>query len=542
MSQRSTAQARPSSPASDARLVVALQVFLGLMVAFQVVIFCWHAWQMVLFPYQLDYGEGPILQLALRVTRGQPLYPPLNAGYPYAIASYLPFYYLLVALAAWITGPSFLGGRLISCLAALVVAAVSGRMVWEKTRNRFAACATAGIVLAIPVFLVWSVLMRIDMVALACSIAGFHLFTRGRRLPGIILFALAVFTRWTNIAGIFAAFVGLLRERRWKTAIGWAAAQAGLILALVFGALLITKGGMYEQLRWHTSTSLGKQWSWAQVLLLLSIAGRNWPVYYAASLLGAAWCAARAPHRVLVIYLLGACAIYLTSGRVGSTFNYFLEPLALGTVAVGVFMGEVMGGREAPGAGLAAARYARWRPLMLGIAGALALQMVWTDRHLPYTISLLRPEASGSAGRRVVELIRDAPGMVICEDVGLNELAGKEPPIDPFEFTMLSRAGAIDPSRVYRDVRAGRFPLIIFRFDARQVAGNQVNYAYLFDRFPMQIIAGVLDRYELQEKTGPYHVYAPKRAGRSGAGDELLPYGSFSLAPRARSRSTRLSR
>jgi hypothetical protein len=504
---------RPTAAPQDERLVCIVQWFLGVMVSLQIAVFCYHAWQMIAFPYQLDYGEGPILQLALRVARGQSLYPPLNAGYPYAIASYLPFYYLLAALGAWITGPSFLGGRLISCLAALVVAVIAILMVWDKTKNRFAAYATGGIILAIPVFLVWATLMRIDMVALACSIAGFYLFTRGRRLAGISLFALAVFTRWTNIAGIFAAFVGLLLERRWKAAVAWAVAQAGLILALIFGAMLVTRGGMYEQLRWHTSTSLGKQWSWAQVLLLLSIAGRNWPVYFAASLVGAIWCAARAPHRTLVIYFLGACAIYLTSGRVGSTFNYFLEPLAVGTMAAGVFLGEVTGQAGTGGQSPALPHDKRWRPLVLGMAGALALQMVWTDRHLPYTISLLRPEASGSAGRRVVELIREAPGMVICEDVGLIELAGKEPSIDPFEFTQLSRAGAIDPRQVYRDVREGKFPLIIFRFDAKQVAGNQVSYAYLFDRFPMEIVAAVLERYELQEKLRPYYVYAPKRIG-----------------------------
>jgi len=486
---------------SEERLVVVGQAFLAVMVVLQVLNFLWQGlFFTFMFPYQLDYGEGPILQLALRIVRGQGLYPPLNADYPYAIASYLPFYYLLSAAGVWLAGPSFVGGRLISLLATLVVALSTGLIVWDHTKHRFASLATGGVILAIPVFLVWSTLMRVDMVALACSIAGFYLFTRGRRGPGIVLFALGVFTRRTNITAIFVAFVGLALQRKWRQLVVWALAQGALIAALVVGAMLVTKGTMYEQLRWHTSTSLGKQWSWDQVLLLISIAGRNWPVYFAVSAVGAAWCLARARHRVLFIYFLTACAVYLTSGRVGSTFNYFLEPLAVGTVMAGVCMAELAQLKSKAAA----------RAGFLAMAGALALQMVWTDGHLRYTISLLRPEASLRDSRHVVERLRESPGMVLCEDVGLIELAGKETPLDPFEFTQLARAGAIKPEPVYEDVRQGRFSLVVFRFDAREIAGDQVSYSFLFDRWPMEMVGGVLDRYRLDEKAGPYYLYVPK--------------------------------
>jgi len=517
-----TAPAEASQPSSDVRLVHIVQWFLGVMVGLQFLYFLLYSWLMIIFPGQLDYGEGPILQLALRAARGQSLYPPLDQGC--AIASYLPFYYLLSALAAKITGPSFAGGRLISALAAVTIAVCVGLIVHHRTKGRYAAVVAGGTVLAIPVFLVWATLMRIDMVALACSVAGFCLFDRGKRLPGIVFFALGVFTRWTNIAAIAAALAGLVLQRKWKEAFGWAAAQLALIVALVIGAHLITRGGMYEQLRWHTSTSLGKSWGWFQVYDLLHKGWLNWPVYYVVSAVGTIWCLARRQHWALAIWSLGAWAIYLTSGRIGSTYNYFLEPFAVGMVCVGVLMAEslrpALAPREAgPDRQTGSPPYhtAVGRALGLAAMGALALQMVRTDTRMPQTLQVIRPYASGAASKAVVEILRQSPGMVMCEDVGLIELAGKEVPFDPFEFTMLSRAGAIKAEPVLEDVRRGRFSVFVTRFDVKQIAaviGNP-RFGFVFDRFPEEMVLALLDRYELAAVELPYYVYVPKAGGEA---------------------------
>jgi len=556
---------KSGEPPADERLVRIVQAFLGVMVALQVVYFLLYSWRMIVFPGQLDYGEGPILQIALRVARGQSLYPPLNQGYPYVIASYLPCYYLLSALALKITGPSFAGGRLISCLAALVIAVSVGLMVRERTKSRYAALVSGGTVLAIPVFVVWSTLMRIDMPALAFSVAGFYVFQRGRRLPGIALFALAVFTRWTNIAAIAAALVGLLLARKWKTAIGWGLAQLALIVALVVGANLVTHGNMYEQLRWHTSTSLGKSWTWAQVYDLLHKGWLHWPVYYVVSAVGTIWCLARRRHWTLGIWSVAAWVIYLTSGRIGSTYNYFLEPLAVGMACAGVLVGETVARtkvnpeqaaglpRPLPQAG--SLRHQPWAmALGLAVMGALALQMVRTDTGMNQTLQMLRPLASGKASGAVVERLRQAPGMVMCEDVGLIELAGKEVPFDPFELTMLSRAGAIDAGPVLRDVRAGRFSVFITRFDAEDLVNKagDPGFAFIFDRFPMEMVRALVESYEpvgvtvevgprgteRRSRYQPYWVYVPKRemyaAGMSRRRREhALPYNSGVLLARS---------
>jgi len=490
--ERRTAEGSRRDP-----VVTAITAGVGLLLSLQAIIFLVHSWGCITFPYQLDYGEGPILQIALRVAAGKELYPDLT-GYPYVIASYMPGYYLLSALAARITGPSFAGGRFISFLGAITIALCVGMVVWERTRHRFASFAAGALILAIPHFLVWSTLMRVDIPALAFGVAGFCLFTRGRITAGIVLFALAVFTRRTAVAPMAAALLWLAWRSGWRAALKAAVVQALVIAVLVGAALLVTRGGLYRQLSWHTATSLGGSWTWQQVGVILSIAVRHWPVYLLLSGVGGVWCLARPRHRVLVVYLAIACGMALTMGRIGSSHNYLLEPLAAGAMVFGVAWAELAG----------PVRPRRIALLVLG--GLLAGQMLATDHRLSYNISLLRPRVSLAAGREVVSRLAEAPGMVLCEDVGLIELAGKEAPIEPFEFTQLARAGVVESAGVVEDLHRGRFSLVVLRCDAAEVRAGDPGVQWVFDRWLESALAEIRSEYRLDRRTGPYWLYVPR--------------------------------
>ncbi len=487
-------------------LVTLVAALAGILLALQAGYYLLYSYTMITFPYQLDYGEGPILQIAVRVARGEAMYPKELSSYPYIIASYMPVYYALSALAARATGPSFLGGRLIGALGGLAMAVCGAQYVWDKTRNRFAAFLAAGFVLAVPIIMVWSNLMRVDVPAHALSIAGFVLFERGWRLPGVGSMSLAVLTRRTNVGAIIASLVGLWAKRGWLAALMAGVAQAGLIAVLVLAANVWSGGGMFRQLSWHTSSSLGEAWTWEQVWLILSVALRQWPVYFALALAGALVCARRSSHFALLVYFLVTSALFLTVGRIGSSFNYLVEPLAVGGMMTGVLWAELA--KLGP----------KWRPALILVAGAVAIQLVWTGRDMNYNISLLRPEASASSSRAVVELIKEAPGPVLCEDVGLILLAGKEIPIEPFEFTQMAAGGVLDPEPAYRDVEEGRFPLIVLRFNPRDIPGHEPGEDWVCGRWPDGIIAPLMERYRLADTMQPYWLYVPSQPRTVPAG------------------------
>ena len=56
-----------------------------------------HLWGVVRFPYQLDYGEAPELNRALRLARGEPIYVDWSDP-PYQMANYTPLYPAVVSL------------------------------------------------------------------------------------------------------------------------------------------------------------------------------------------------------------------------------------------------------------------------------------------------------------------------------------------------------------------------------------------------------------------------------------------------------------
>ncbi len=491
--------------APSSSLLPLISALLGAVVALQVFIFSLHAYQAILFPYQLDYGEGPILQIAREVAQGRPLYPPVDRP-PYLIASYEPAYYLLSALGVKLFGVGFAFGRLLSCLSVVATALFAGLIVWDRTRHRFASFLTFGTILAMPHFMVWATLMRVDALALAFAVAGFWFFTRGVRWAGLPAFALAVFTRRTTVAGMGAGFLDYLQRRGWWPAIKTFAMQLALLAALLGGGIIITHGGMYRQLALHTATSLGKAWTWQQLWSLLWVPGnpcplKLWPVYFAITIIAAVWSAFNREARLLFFWFLFAGVIFLTGGRIGSAHNYLMEPTAVGAMMLGMMWAVASKKKGISQLGL-----------ML-IAGALLAQMVWTTQHLPETFSILQPRVNPSASQQVIELIRATDGPALVEDTGLSLLAGKEPPLMPFEFTMMARRGALDPEPIYRAVREGRYDLIVLRFnpfDPIEIGLHKPGEDWKGGRWPEGIIAGVQARYRLIEEVGPYFIFAPK--------------------------------
>ena len=505
MSDGQTGKAEAGEPKPGMSLMPVVSAILGTAVAVQVILFVLHAYQAIVFPYQLDYGEGPILQIAIEVARGRPMYPPV-ARPPYLIASYEPAYYLISALGVKLFGVGFWWGRLVSTLSVLATALFAALIVWDRTRNRFASFITGGTILAMPHFMVWATLMRVDAMALAFAVAGFWLFQRSARWAGLPLFSLAVFTRRTTVAALAAAYLGDARQRGLWKAMKILGAQVLLIAALLIGANLVTRGGMYAQLKLHTATSLGKAWTWQQLWSLLWVPGnpsplKLWPAYFAITLIAAIWSAFHREARVLFLWFAFACVIFLTGGRIGSAHNYLMEPTAIGAMMFGVMYAVLSRKRGLGQVGL-----------ML-LAGALAAQMVWTTQHLPETLSILQPRVDPRASQRIVELVKQTDGPALVEDTGLTLLAGKDPPLMPFEFTMMARAKALDPEPVYRAVREGRYPLIVLRFnpfDPVEIRLHKPGDDWKGGRWPDGVIAGVQARYRLLEEVGPYFVFVPR--------------------------------
>ena len=203
------------------------------------------------FPFPLDYGEGPILDQTLRLSQFKNVYRNNFASPPYTVSNYPPLFQLIQVPLAWIVGPAFWYGRLISILSAVSAAALIGLLLHTLTRDRIAAAIGALTLLAFPYLLPGSVLNRVDTLALALSLGGLYVTVRWpghRRGPWVagLLFTAAVFTHFRYaVAAPLTALVWLWHLSQRRQAVHLAAIVIGGCLGLFLGMNLSTGGGFY---------------------------------------------------------------------------------------------------------------------------------------------------------------------------------------------------------------------------------------------------------------------------------------------------------
>lgn len=213
------------------------------------------------YPYSLDYGEGPLLDQTLRLSRFQNIYNADLSKPPFTIGNYPPVYPLLQVPFAWIFGPAFWYGRMINLVAVLLTALFIALTLRALTRDWVGAVIGGLVLVAWPYINHWSLFNRIDEVALAFSWAALFVTVRyyGRATAAqppkwglwvaSALFVLSIFTRQTYaLAAPLAAFTWLIfgTQGPWKERIVsevMMGVVVGGIKGVVFMVLKVIKGG-----------------------------------------------------------------------------------------------------------------------------------------------------------------------------------------------------------------------------------------------------------------------------------------------------------
>jgi hypothetical protein len=173
-------------------------------------IYMHDAFDAIRYPFALDYGEGIIWQQALLIP-GPRMYGGITSP-PFIVFHYPPIYHLAVrALTAFGSDP-LVTGRALSVACILMTAVLCAWLVARGVSERVNGSAlvvgcTVGGLLPLsfwPVEL-WSVLMRVDMLALCLSFLGVALVVESVRRPAWLavaspVFVLAIYTKQTAVA------------------------------------------------------------------------------------------------------------------------------------------------------------------------------------------------------------------------------------------------------------------------------------------------------------------------------------------------------
>lgn len=486
-----------SGPARVLLVVLALSAY----------VFAAEGWRVLAFPYALDYGEAPLLDQTMRLAHGQSIYRADLQLAPFTIANYPPLYLLAQVPLAWLFGPAFWYGRLLSWLAMIGAALFAGLILRALTGDRLAALVGGLTLLALPYTRYWGPLYRVDALALCLSLAALwltvrffaapaggaeearpHADRRGRPALALVAVALllvaAVYARQSyGLAAPLAAFVWLWMQRLRRQALALAGLVAGLGLGLFVLLNLATGGGFF----FNIVTANVNEVKGELLRQYLGELGMFMPILVLITALFALLAARERSWRLLLPYAVGAALSGLTIGKVGSNINYLLEFCAAMSLAAGAALAWL---RRAP-----RIRHA----LML----ALALQVFLLLPGLSYQLfSQFRLDSRADMAL-VGERIRAADGPVLAdEDIGQLVLAGRPLLFQPFELTQLARVGKWNQAPLLEAIERQEYALIlIFKFPGLPLDR---------DRWTDQMRAAIERRYAEVEQIGFTVVYRPR--------------------------------
>jgi hypothetical protein len=442
--------------------------------------FAYYNWATVTFPYSVDYGEGPILDQVMRISRLQNIYKTDISHPPFTVTNYPPLYQVVQAPFAWIFGPAYWYGRALSMFSVIAAALFIAMILFVITKDRTAGLLGGLTLLAIPYILHWSPFCRVDSFALGLSLAGVFIIARwpdtckGVILAGLLLTA-AVYTRQSYaLAAPSAAFFWLIGNRHWKRALQLVGVMASVGLGTLLILMLLTRGGFYFNIvtaninpyQWNTVHDYADAiWHNMRYLVIGSVLFLLGGIFLKNKIW---WLAAP--------YLAGGTLSAITIGKSGSNVNYLFE-FSAGLCLVAGAIISVPGKRG-------------WFlkiPLILLLAWQVNQLYQWTIQNF-YSGTMYRVNNERGIIKLLQAEVHEARGPVLADEfMGLVVLDGRRLYFQPFEFKQLVLHKAWDETPFLKAIENKEFGLILFyapqSWDSRRNRWTQAQLDALYKNY-----------------------------------------------------------
>lgn len=447
------------------------------------------------FPFPLDYGEGPMLDQTLRLAGFETIYRNSFASPPYTVSNYPPLFQLIQVPWAWIVGPAFWYGRLISILSAVSAAALIGLILNTLTRDWIASAIGGLTLLAFPYLLQGSVLNRVDALALALSLGGLYATVRwpshrqGPWVAGLLFTATVFINPRYALTAPLTAFVWLWHLEHHRQAFRLAAIVTGSCVVLFLSLNLITQGGFYlntvlanwTSFSWDTVTGyLLNLYLHAGFLVIgcllyivierLGEATRSWPL--------------------VVPYCLGAAFMTLTAGMGNASVNDLFEVAAALSLASGAF--------------IAWAGESYWLKALLVFVLAWQINVLIDWSRQDYIPALMNKVTDTREVEQLGEYIRAAQGPILADEyMGLLPLNGHRLYFQPLEYKQLQAANLWSEVPLVASIERGEFSVILL-YEPRDRSAISI-------RWTEQVRKAIYAHYSLEDTLARTFVYRPQQ-------------------------------
>jgi hypothetical protein len=469
------------------------------------------------FPYAFDYGEGVVWQQMRNIVQGEGyqaigIYPAIAYEYP-------PIFHLCAAGVARITGIDELyAGRLVSLTSALACTLLIARLTihalaGETRKVVFGAATIAGLAfLTLPVVGEWALLMRIDLLACALSLAGMLLAIHAPRsifacVAAGLMFTLALYTRQTSLpapAGAFLVLLAVRPSRAWLMA----AVSVGSGLAVLAALESATQGGFLlnvvsyniNRIIWDHALGFGTVLLANVAVIGIGLFGlldsvrrsgvRHWRDLKA-------WLAADSKNVAISVVLATlACKTLMLPAilKSGASDNYLIDWFSEVAIFFGIAMVPVLRSTlRLP---------AKPNVILLGLVGiVLPLQTAGAGL-LPDRGAVLAQQRALDA---IVDRIRHAKRPVISDDATLLIRARQSMRWEPSIVAELGSAGRYDEAKFVKLIEQHRFAFFVTDGDRGDVVFDQ--------RFNPKVVEAIHSAYPRRERIGGRVLHLPRYDG-----------------------------
>jgi hypothetical protein len=446
------------------------------------------------FPFPLDYGEGPMLDQTLRLADFETIYRDSFASPPYTVSSYPPLFQLIQVPLAWIVGPAFWYGRLISILSAVSAAWLIGVILHRLTGDRIASAIGGLTLLAFPYILQGSVLNRVEALALVLSLGGLYATVRwpghrqGPWVAGLLFTATAFVNPRYALTAPLTAIIWLWHLEQRRQAFRLAAIVIGSCVVLFLSLNLITQGGFYLNtvlanwitFSWDAVTSYGLNlYLHAGYLVIgclifivierLGEATRSWPLV--------------AP------YCLGAAFMTFTAGIGNPSVNDLFEVAAALCLASGAF--------------IAWAGESYWLKALLVFVLAWQIHVLIDWSRQEYIPALMNKVTDTRELEQLAEYVREAEEPIVADEyMGLIPLHGRRLYFQPIEFKQLQAANLWNEAPLVASIERKEFPLVLL-YEPRDRSAISLRWTEAVRR-------AIYANYNLEDTLARTFVYRPK--------------------------------
>jgi hypothetical protein len=346
----------------EARTMLASESRLAVAVVAAPVAFCAAlAASRIVYPYDTGQYEANAWAPGLLAAHfHNPYSEALATQPPYVAAAYGPVYYAVVGAGLRLFGEQFWFFRLVALAAALFSAWLVFRIAKRFTDDRLSGALGAGLLLAQYPMLSWAGVQRPDVLALALALAGLDLALRRADMPGhrwlpicsALALVAAALTRQTYVIPIVIVSLWYLLRRQYGALARFAATVCVVGGAVVIWLSATSDGGLLTSLVTRQRGAASSPSILSNQIKALAESPVTWLTVVLVLLGVAAFVRSRRDDpraggpdpagralalKLMFAYLVAATVLALAAAsRAGSNINYFIEPLAVASLLIGL--------------------------------------------------------------------------------------------------------------------------------------------------------------------------------------------------------------